>query len=493
MKKLVSLITSGMLAAMPLMPLTIDTETAAFSENESKTADYVGEQIDLNNIIFNLDVIPKNIVAPFTTSAVDSGVIDSGTTDDGFEYEIYGTYEEKFNEKEEWVTDILTRDYVVITEYSGTKSDISVPASIKGVTVTHIGEWAFANSSLVSINIPDSVSAIGNCAFYGCSSLTKINIPDSVSTIEDSTFGYCTSLTKITIPDSVSTIEDSAFESCSSLASLTIPDSVISIGSSAFRDCSSLIKIKLSENMTFIEKGLFAGCSKLASIDIPDGVAYIGSGAFQNCTSLNKVKFPSELSVIKDSAFQNTGFTEITIPDGITVIDRNTFCECANLKNVTIPDSVEEIGKNAFSVCQSLKNITVPETVKILEDKFYGGYYSFSSDWILYDDATISGYEGTVAETYSNEKGITFISLGESTTGGGAEVTLLGDANEDGNVNMSDATLIIQYIGNHDVYGLSAQGLANADTTNDGMITGADAVAIQMLIADMIDKLPYIE
>lgn len=70
---------------------------------------------------------------------------------------------------------------------------------------------------------------------------------------------------------------------------------------------------------------------------------------------------------------------------------------------------------------------------------------------------------------------------------------LIGDANEDGFVNMGDVTTIIQHIGNKAVYGLKGQGLANADTNGDGQVTGLDAVAIQMLIANMIDKLPLKE
>ena len=79
-------------------------------------------------------------------------------------------------------------------------------------------------------------------------------------------------------------------------------------------------------------------------------------------------------------------------------------------------------------------------------------------------------------------------------TSTGTENTLLGDANEDGTVNMADATAIIQHIGNQDAYGLSAQGIANANLCDnlDG-ITGMDAVAIQLLVAKQINKLPYVE
>ena len=55
-------------------------------------------------------------------------------------------------------------------------------------------------------NIPDSVTRIGNLAFYWCESLTSINIPDSVTSIGNKAFSWCDSLTNINIPDSVTSI-----------------------------------------------------------------------------------------------------------------------------------------------------------------------------------------------------------------------------------------------------------------------------------------------
>lgn len=81
-----------------------------------------------------------------------------------------------------------------------------------------------------------------------------------------------------------------------------------------------------------------------------------------------------------------------------------------------------------------------------------------------------------------------------TTTDGGNSGIFIGDANEDGKVNIADATSIIQHIGNQDEYPLTEQGIANAELCdNVNGVTGMDAVAIQMLIAEMIDKLPYIE
>lgn len=76
---------------------------------------------------------------------------------------------------------------------------------------------------------------------------------------------------------------------------------------------------------------------------------------------------------------------------------------------------------------------------------------------------------------------------GEATTGSGKY--LKGDANCDGSVNIADATAIVQHLGNKDKYGLSEQGLINADVDGSEGVTGGDALQLQMLEAGMIDKL----
>ena len=126
-------------------------------------------------------------------------------------------------------------------------------------TVTSIGEYAFFYcTSLESIIIPNSVTSIGNLAFFGCTSLTSITIPDSVTSIGDNAFSGCESLTSITIPSSVTSIGNWAFSGCTSLESITIPNGVTSIGDSAFWGCSNLTTINYTgteANWNAISKG----------------------------------------------------------------------------------------------------------------------------------------------------------------------------------------------------------------------------------------------
>ena len=116
-----------------------------------------------------------------------------------------------------------------------------------------------------------------------CSNLESIIIPNSVTSIGDYAFYYCRELTSVTIPNSVTSIGDSAFHFCSGLTSVTIPNSVTSIGDSAFRFCTRLTLITIPNSITSIGEGAFAYCRELTSIKIPNSVTSIGNNVFKNC------------------------------------------------------------------------------------------------------------------------------------------------------------------------------------------------------------------
>ncbi len=133
----------------------------------------------------------------------------------------------------------LTKEGVItiIAGYSGTSTEVIIPETINGHSVTSIGECAFEDcSNLTSIEIPNSVTSIGEYAFSGCSSLTNIEIPDSVTSIGSYAFEDCSSLTSIVIPNSVTNIGAYAFSDCSSLTIYCVAESEPSGWSSWWND-----------------------------------------------------------------------------------------------------------------------------------------------------------------------------------------------------------------------------------------------------------------
>lgn len=248
-------------------------------------------------------------------------------------------------------------------------------------SVTKIGNGAFDYSGLSSVNIPNSVTIIENNAFSstqltsiripgnatqwerafaGCSKLTTVIIESGIKKIEKGAFANCTGLTSVSIPNSVTVISESAFSSCTALTSIDIPNSVTEISSTAFSQCKSLIHISIPEKITGIGTSAFSDCTALSSITFPSTLTGIGDNCLEGCTGLTTVDIPATVSYIGHTSFKDcTKLTSVSIPDGVTgIIGREAFSGCVKLSSITIPQNLEGVRANAFSGCLNLKSVT---------------------------------------------------------------------------------------------------------------------------------------
>ncbi len=175
----------------------------------------------------------------------------------------------------------------------------------------------FAPKATGSYTIPDGVETIGPFSFES-SALTSIVIPSSVKTIGESAF-FRSALTSIVIPESVKTIGDAAF-TLSALTSIVIPESVETIGEATFSQSSALTTVTFEgESAPTIGKGIFAFCDNLTSILVPaNATGYIGDGVSDN--------WKEWATYIKAGQAQGQTQTDgdNTVPDGGTLTGDGT-------------------------------------------------------------------------------------------------------------------------------------------------------------------------
>lgn len=342
-------------------------------------------------------------------------------------------------------------------EYTG---DVVIPAELtynsRSLTVKGIGENAFANCSITSVAIPETVTFIDHYAFY-----------------------YCTSLTSIIIPNSVTAIGIGAFYNCNTLTSITIPNLVTYIGGLAFCFCESLSTVTLPDSLTSIEPGTFIQCSSLSSIYIPDSVTSIGYGAFINCTSLNLLIIPDAVKEIGDGAFMGcSSLVSMRIPDLVTVIKGGTFAYCESLKSINLGkirtiegtayplyhDFVSEF-YGAFENCSSLTSITIPGSVSHIDIPIW---HSHNYDKYIYT-YTFKGcnFEQIIFEHSEDDEGVGFYSDGKLCKGSlfsGYDITsAFIDRNLKGNCYFSLPKLKDLTIGSH-ISSVDVKDINNIET-----------------------------
>ena len=344
-----------------------------------------------------------------------------------------------FDENTQTITDYLCIDGN--TESLPSITDVGIPSSINGISVTTIGDYAFSDNSLTSVVIPDGVTTIGDWTFDS-NNITKVVIPDSVTTIGDGAFAY-NNLTSVVIPDSVTTIGTDAF-SDNSLTSVTIGNSVATIGDSAF-SYNNLASIVIPNSVTTI--GYYAfDSNNLTSVVIPDSVTEIGCSAFNNnqlpesqayiyarngagsvdYTTIvsyggakrDNIVIPNSVTTIGNHAFARNNLTSVVIPDSVTTIGDYAFYH-NNLTSIVIPNSVTSIGGYAFSY-NNLTSVVIPNSVTTIGSSAFS-YNNLSSVYIgansnLTETTGIGGYAFTSSNRTSTSNGTTYVDNPNLTT-----------------------------------------------------------------------------
>jgi len=277
---------------------------------------------------------------------------------------------------------LYSKNMSVLYKYPSGKtgSSFEIPSSVK-----KIDDYAFSNTSLENVTMPNGLEAINTGAFDRCKDLLSVEIPQTVKEIGMFAFQNCAKLTSVVIPDQVKELKSFAFGYCVNLRDVIIGASVDEIDGSAFSGCSSLQSFVVSkDNNTYTAEGgilyskdmtVLVRCPLALYSDemiLGDEVLVIESNAFQNCKNIKKFKLPEGLKEIGSSAFDRCTMEAIAVPNTVEKIGMFAFQNCTNLKNFSIPNATEEMPTFMLAYCDSLEYLFIHSNVKSIDS------YAFS-------------------------------------------------------------------------------------------------------------------
>jgi hypothetical protein len=224
-------------------------------------------------------------------------------------------------------------------------------------TLKKIGSYAFQRTSLTSVNIPDNVETIEDCAFGRVKQLQEVHLPDSLTALGGSAFEYCRNLRAVKIPSKIKVITWHAFRYCSSLQSVELHDSITGFGDYSFSNCN-LREITLPKSTTAVGNHAFEGNANLSKVTLNEGLISIGENAFYN-TAIDTLNCPSTLRNLYNAAFARCyNLRQINLNEGLKRI--GVYALADNMATeIVLPSSLEYCAGGAFSNCNSLVTIEV--------------------------------------------------------------------------------------------------------------------------------------
>ena len=310
------------------------------------------------------------------------------------------------------ITYRIDENDAMVAAAEATLTEANIPSSVEfegnQYPVIKINDEVFSgNTNLTSVTLPESLTTLGDRAFYTCKSLKTIKIPSGVTAIPDYCFNHCLSLESVTIPEGVTTIGDGAFVGCN-LKELTLPSTVTMIEIGAFLsnnrcqsitcnattppnlgenvfgyNASTTVKVPLQSIAAYRQAEGWKGFANYYGGEmIADGITYRidDNGAMVAVAeaTLTEANIPSSVEFegnqypvikINDRVFSgNTNLMSVTLPESLTTLGDRAFYTCKSLKTIKIPSGVTAIPGHCFDGCSSLESVTIPEGVMTIGD-----------------------------------------------------------------------------------------------------------------------------
>ena len=363
---------------------------------------------------------------------------------------------------------------------------------------------ALGGTALTSVKLPSGLKTIGEAAFAGCASLVEVDMPSTLTAIGDYAFAGCSALTSVKLPASVEQVGAGAFMRCLSLTSLDVePSSSLRvIGATALMDCPALTTFQPGPVQSIGERAL-AGAgittldltaskqlrsigdwamvlSPVSQVNLPASVDSVGEGAWMYDTALKSIALGGNLAHMSDYMLAGTGLESPLDLTGVSEVGDYAFYNVSTLREVELPSTLSWLGTRSMAgmtgmtaltchavdvpdlgekVWDGVKQRSVPLTVP--EESFE--QYRLANQWMdfMYE---LKGLVGDVNN--DGEVNIADINMLISIILGSKydDATLSrADVNEDGEINLADVNMVIDIV-------LNPKHLAtHAVNVNDGL------------------------
>ncbi len=263
-----------------------------------------------------------------------------------------------------------------------------------------IGDYAFYNCGLKSIDIPSNVKIIGDYAFASCDYLQQVVIPEGVTELDDNAFEFCRNLTTVTLPSTLSSIGSNVFKYSSIYTVVVKGACPIEISEKVFthRDEANLyVPVGSTEN--YRNATYWKDFKNIVEGDLPqrDLIDFADLRAKKICVKYWDTDKDGELSKEEAAAVSDLGtnfgsnyiesFDELQYFTGLTTIPDEAFYYNSGLKSIKLPPTIKSIGNSAFARCKVLEGIVVPEGVVSIGDKAFSAYSGAEAS---YSESTMS-------------------------------------------------------------------------------------------------------
>lgn len=225
---------------------------------------------------------------------------------------------------------------VVLMGYYGDAKNVKIPDRLRGKKVVSIGDGAFEESDITSVDIGKYVTTVDKNAFKECKSLKSVKLPNGIRSLGEGAFLMCSSLETVNIPSSLEKIGDAVFIetaiktldfskndkfvldngviynkdmtriyhalTTADLSSYVCPTTVTAISPYAFNDHKELKSFTINDGIKRLESATFLGCKGLKELKLPDSVVYIGPLAVSD-SGVQKIYIPKQTATIDKTAF----------------------------------------------------------------------------------------------------------------------------------------------------------------------------------------------